>query len=377
MNIRKKATKKYKRTACLLSVLVVFIVSGCARTSYPSKEAVTQEEGYDAVEAPAAENAALTESGMDYGSTDTGAGMEYGSTDTGAGMQEDAYLSGRKLIKEVSMEVETEAYEQLMTTVTEQISALGGYIESSYTAGGQSGGKRYGEVSARIPKEQLEAFITAVEGASSVRYKRETVEDVTLQYVDLESHKKALMVEQERLLELISLAESVEDIITIEGRLSQVRYQLESMESQLRTYDNRIDYSTVYLSIAEVIRLSPATGEQIGMWERIRIGFMENVYNLKLGMQDLAVSFLINTPYLFMWLVIIALLISVVVLFVRHMRRKAFTGDGRSGRRRQKRQQQEVQQPQEVQQLKEVQQSQEVQQSKEVQQKEIKENDGK
>ena len=69
---------------------------------------------------------------------------------------------------------------------------------------------------------------------------------MTLQYVDLESHKKALTTEQDRLIELMEQAETVEDIITIEGRLSEVRYQLESMESQLRTYDNKIDYSTVY-----------------------------------------------------------------------------------------------------------------------------------
>ena len=41
------------------------------------------------------------------------------------------------------------------------------------------------------------------------------------------------------------------------NRLSEVRYQLESIESQLRTFDNRIDYSTVYLYIDEVEVFSP------------------------------------------------------------------------------------------------------------------------
>ena len=56
----------------------------------------------------------------------------------------------------------------------------------------------------------------------------------------------------------------MEDIITIEQRLSDVRYQLESMESQLRSYDNRVDYSTVYLYIDEVEVYTPVEEETVG-----------------------------------------------------------------------------------------------------------------
>ena len=54
------------------------------------------------------------------------------------------------------------------------------------------------------------------------------MDDVTLRYVDVDSHKKALETEQERLLALLEKAENVEDIITIENRLSDVRYELEN-----------------------------------------------------------------------------------------------------------------------------------------------------
>ena len=62
-------------------------------------------------------------------------------------------------------------------------------------------------------------------------------------------------------------AESIEDIITIEQRLSNVRYQIESMEAQLRTYDNKVDYSTVHLDVSEVKELTPVHEETL--WERI------------------------------------------------------------------------------------------------------------
>ena len=80
---------------------------------------------------------------------------------------------------------------------------------------------------------------------------------MTLDYVDVESRKKMLETEQQRLLELLETAESLDDILTIESRLTEVQYELDSKESQLRTYDNQIDYSTVYLDIDEVVRYTP------------------------------------------------------------------------------------------------------------------------
>lgn len=167
----------------------------------------------------------------------------------------DAAVSDRKLIKTVNMTVETEEYDRLVDLLYQKVDALGGYTEYFSTQG--AGTDRYGSMTARIPKENLDTFLETVEGASNITYRQENVEDVTLSYVDLESHKKMLLKEQERLLELIEEAETIEDIITLESRLTEVQYQLESMETQLRTYDNRIEYSTVYLDINEVVRYTP------------------------------------------------------------------------------------------------------------------------
>ncbi len=140
---------------------------------------------------------------------------------------------------------------------------------------------------------------------------------MTLQYVDLESHKKALTTEQDRLIELMEQAETVEDIITIEGRLSEVRYQLESMESQLRTYDNKIDYSTVYLNIDEVERYTPT--EEVTTGERIRDGFVDSLKGVGRGISNFAIWFVVNLPYLAVWAVIIICIILVVRLVIRKL----------------------------------------------------------
>lgn len=241
----------------------------------------------------------------------------------------EAAATKRKLIKNVNLSVETEQFDSLVPVIEQRVAALGGYIEemSSYSrnneyASGYQGTRyfRYASMTVRIPRENLEAFLEEVGEQSNVVSRSESVTDVTLQYVDLESHKKALLTEQDRLLELMEQAETVEDIIAIEGRLSEVRYQIESMEAQLRTYDNKIDYSTVYLSIDEVEHYSPAEDATTG--ERIRNGFMESVEGVGRGFRNSAIWFVIHIPYLLVWAVVIAIVAFAVRVIIKRSRKK-------------------------------------------------------
>ena len=200
---------------------------------------------------------------------------------------------------------------------------LGGYIEESYTYNGSSysGNRlRNANLTIRVPAEHLDEFLENVAQVSNVISRNESVTDVTLQYVDLESHKKALLAEQERLLALLEKAESIEDIIKLEERLSQVRYQLESMESQLRVLENQVSYSTVYLYINEVVKLTPVKEQSV--WEKISTGFVNSLYDVGNTAADFGIGFLIDLPYLLVWALIIAVAAVIVRLILRRVRKK-------------------------------------------------------
>ena len=232
--------------------------------------------------------------------------------------------NNRKLIRNVDMSVETENFDGLLEQVRSRVEALGGYIENSsvyngsYTSDYQS---RNASVTARIPSGRLDEFLDTLEDATNVVRKNETVEDVTLQYVDLESHKKALQAEQESLLSMLEHAESIEDIIAINEQLTDVRYRLESMESQLRTYDNKIDYSTVYLDIQEVEHYVPAAKKSAG--ERIREGFVNNLRRAVSGVMEFFIELIIALPLLVVAAVVIALIVLAVMLLVRISEKQA------------------------------------------------------
>ena len=230
--------------------------------------------------------------------------------------------SDRKLIRTVDMSVEAmeQDYDMFLATLQDQVQSLGGYIENMDRYNGSSYGSRntrHANLTLRIPKDRLDGFLDMVSDIANVVRRSDRVEDVTLTYVDLASHRNALRIEQERLLELLEQAESVEDILTIENRLSNVRYQLESMESRMRTMDNQVDYSTVYLYVSEVRELTPMAERTV--WERIVYGFTDSLEDIGDGAVDLFVWVVVNLPYLVLWI----LFFAVVIILIKKRWRKS------------------------------------------------------
>ena len=221
----------------------------------------------------------------------------------------------RKLIKTVTMDAETERYDELITALEAKIAALGGYTESRRT-GTYGRTRRWSSMTIRIPADSLGDFVSHVNETANVLSTSETTDDVTLQYVDTEAKIKALETEQTRLLELLASAQNLSEILEIEARLSDVTYELERYESRKRSYDNQVSYATIHLTVEEVEVLTPV--EEPSVWERITTGFMDSLDGVGTGFTDLFVFLIAGSPYLVIW----GLVIFGVSILVRKLRRK-------------------------------------------------------
>ncbi len=307
----KKKNLLHDAVLSLAACLLAATLAGCGNSGDSSKNSMTE----------AAMEPYASMSNYDTGDIYAG-GVEEAIAEEGASPSEapeaevdEEASSGRKLIRNVHMDVETEDYSTLVSTVTSRVKELGGYMEQYDAYNENNIGNRGCSMTVRIPSGKLDSFVNQIGEISNVLSRSESVEDVTLQYVDMDSHKRMLREEQSRLLELLENAESMEDIIAIESRLTDVRYQLESLEAQLRTIDNQVDYSTVYLSISEVQRYTPPVEK--GTWERIRIGFAENVYRVGDGLKEFFIGFVISLPVLLTWAVFIAIAALIIRLIIR------------------------------------------------------------
>lgn len=218
-----------------------------------------------------------------------------------------------KLIRTVTMRVQTKEFETLLSYLDGKISEVGGYIQYSQIYGGNAdySGYRSAELTVRVPQSSLDYFVSGVGENAAVVYKTENAENVTLQYADTETRLKALQIEQERFLELLEKAENIETILTLEKHLTELRYEIESYATRLRVYDNQVSYSTVNLSISEVKRTTPVEQDP-SLFARMKEGFINTCYNVQEGAANFLVWLVTNFLYLLIWGAILAAAVLIV-----------------------------------------------------------------
>ncbi len=206
--------------------------------------------------------------------------------------------ANQKLVRTMTVEAETDNMDSLLAALTEKIAALGGYVENKSTRNGGSTSTRryrYADMTIRIPADRLGEFIEHISGQTNVLSYNESADDITLRYVATQSRVTALETEQQRLLELLAKAENMADLLLIEERLTNVRTELEEVTSQMRIYDNMVDYGTVRLSVTEVQEFTPVQEETV--WQRIGNGIVENWRNLCDGAEAVFVFLVVSLPY--------------------------------------------------------------------------------
>ena len=248
-----------------------------------------------------------------------------------------ALPENRKLIQTAYIDAETEdldaVLQQLDARIADDVYAVLDYAaavrrretpagtgpRSNVHNGSAYSGKRYrsADITVRIPAKDLDSFIDKVSGLSNIVSSRKTVEDVTLNYVATESRVKALQAEETRLLELLAKADSLDDLLTVEARLTEVRTELEEVTSALRVLENQVDYATLHLTVSEVTEFTDTT-EPETVWQRIGDGFVKNLKGVGTFLENVFVFFVTASPYI--------LLIGVpplaVFLIIRHSIRK-------------------------------------------------------
>ena len=96
-----------------------------------------------------------------------------------------------------------------------------------------------------------------MEGSGKVTNRSTNVENISRQYADNEAVITALRKQEERLLEMMDKAETIEDMIAIEARLTDVQTELNRKLSYKSSMDTDVEYSTVHLYINEVAEYPP------------------------------------------------------------------------------------------------------------------------
>ena len=226
--------------------------------------------------------------------------------------ESDEIIAPQKIVRTVSLSLSTRSFEEDLTKLNTALADQNGYVEYSDIAADR-GSLRYASMTLRIPKDNLDAYLQQVTGVGQTVSITESREDVSERYSDTATRLQTQTTKMQRLLDLLSKASLVEDILAIEREIADTQYQIDSLTGSLQGMDSKVDYSTVQLYIAEEI-LSPSA-DQLSLTERIRLAVSDAWMITLKFLENFVILLSVSLPYL-------ALLTILVLITKTIIRRK-------------------------------------------------------
>ena len=295
-----------KRKLYVIALAVLLLLSGCGSGGGAAMEA-HPNLGSPASSAPAATDQDWTgEAGWDGGEDTAAPDVPSGENSSGGSIYQNP---GVKIIRQGELNIQTEQFDQSVEALNQLTASCGGYFESASVYGGGSrdaNARRRGEYVVRVPAERYDHFLSSTGQLGYVTSKSESSQDVGERYYDTEARLKTQRTKQERLLALLERSETMEDIIVLENALSEVEYQIEQYSSELNRYDALVGFSTFYVYLNEVGRVTEDVGETASLGQRMAAGVQASFLGLGQGFQDL----LIWMSYNLVLVVILAVVIA-------------------------------------------------------------------
>lgn len=221
----------------------------------------------------------------------------------------------RKIIRHANMDLETMEFDAALADIQKAVAEAGGYIESqnqgggaSYASRGRYQEERYANIQARIPSDKLNGVMASVGGLCNILSQSESMDDITNSYYDAQARLETLRLQEDRLLAILEKAEKLEDVITLESALSDVRYQIESLTATLRRMDNQVTYSYLNLYLQEVVEYQQIQEKPRTYGERMKEAAGDGVEAMVEGLQEFSLGAVRVGPSLLVWVLIIAVI---------------------------------------------------------------------
>ena len=323
-------------SALLLAAMMHLSLCACSSTSQgnqtsSSSGAQTSSSYSYAVGDMAEEEMMMADGDMAYGFS--AVPMAANSTNTTAARSAESKAPSEnpdKIIYSADVTVETTVFDETIGKVSALVEQFGGWIEASSVSGSNYYQKSRGTASTRdasytlrIPSGRFQELMDSLSGLGNIPYSHIYTENVTAQYYDVQAHLKAYQTQETRLLEMMELAETVEDVITIEDRLTELRYQIESLQSRLNNWDRRVSYSTISLSVKEVREYTPEEKVNPTYGEELAQALKDGLSNAGQFLKDLLVLLVEALPVLLLLIPILWLVIWLLRRIIRKMTAKA------------------------------------------------------
>ena len=261
---------KSRSSVFMLLVVASLLLAACGGAAAPTEAPMMEPEYYaeePAAPAPSASKANDEVAGQSVDSLGFPAsdGAAYEVTNRSGDLTV-LERSNRMIVKNSDMRLLVEDTNTAIDRTTQIVGDAGGYIVSS-RVWFQEYGKhqlKYASVTLGVPVDEFEKVLSRLRGlAVEVRDETASGDDVTDQYVDLQSQLTTLEATRDRVQSFLEDAKTVEEALRVNQELSNLDAQIEQIKGRMNYLNDRSAYSTITINFEpELPELEPAPKPQ-------------------------------------------------------------------------------------------------------------------
>jgi len=175
----------------------------------------------------------------------------------------------RLIIQNVDMSIVVADPKTHMDEIADMAVEIGGFVVSSNlyrsTYGPNNIEAPEGNMTIRVPSKQLDQALEFIkQDVVDVTYENRSGEDVTSQYVDLQSRLKAKQAAEKKLLEFMEEAKNTEDALSVYVQLQQIQSEIEVLKGQIKYYEESAALSAISIRLIAEETVQPI---EIGNWK--------------------------------------------------------------------------------------------------------------
>jgi hypothetical protein len=218
-------------------------------------------------------------------------------------------IEERKIIKVGWMRIEIKNYSKDLTVIKGIIVKHQGYISNENES--STDYSLMNNLTIRVPSVEFDSLVEdIVRAAYKVDNKNITLNDVTEEFIDVEARLKTKKEVEQRYLEILGKAGTVQDILLVEQQLRTIREEIEAKEGRLKYLQNQVSLSTLNLEIHQDLAAKPGFKFFSKLEEALKGGWK--------GLLNVVVGLIYVWPLL--------LLVIVVIIWIVRRRRKQKSG---------------------------------------------------
>jgi hypothetical protein len=219
----------------------------------------------------------------------------------------------RKVIKNAYIEIEIEKgkFQETMFALTNLAEQNGGFVASSESYSDSEGNLTSGRITIRVPSKSFSPALNKIKEMGTVKNISSYGQDVTQEYIDLESRLRNYEAQEKVLLELMKQSKKVSDSIEVQRELSNVQGEIEIIKGRMRYLDDMVSFSTIDVYFHEPEPISSASG--LGFIEALKRGARGaiRVFN------SIVVALIASSP---VWIIIV--IIAIIIWQVTKAKRR-------------------------------------------------------